>query len=418
MNRRKVAICATFFCLLIALGVYFHNLQYDKQASIRDIFKISRAVEQTAFDRIESLLVDYTIDNDIQKSIKHFLQSVDSCLDSSDILINSAEGPQEGQSGDSLFFIRDNKDHLKLVVKVFSKPFDVNGSFKRELDGLGLLSNAQGNNFHLIAIKAIGKSMINGEPYGIIALSPADGINMQTLLINIVRLPEESTERLNALYIAQKGVEKLGFALAEFHQIRTQKSMPLDATIFDRMKHDVSKVEKHLMQENIGIDISMLKNYVTYLVNQVRKIKTTRAIIHGDAHLGNFLYDADADVVYMVDYNQIGRSVDKDGNPIGNTAMDIMNVLDIIAANKQFGLTPQEIDTLIKAFIKGYGTLPSQLEQDFFLLFFRLGFLGWFLKAENDRPERFVESPLKKISDYLVQEVKHTLVHFSICAKE
>jgi Ser/Thr protein kinase RdoA (MazF antagonist) len=275
-----------------------------------------------------------------------------------------------------------------------------------------MLSQVYGNNVHLVTTKAVGKAVIDGEPYGMVAISPARGINMQTLFINIVRLPQESSERLLALHIAQKGVEKLGTALAEFHQIHTQKEMPLDTTIFERMNHEISKIEKHLIQKNICIERSDIQHYAAYLIDQVKTIKTTRALIHGDAHLGNFVYDMDTDTVYMVDYNEIGRSVDKDGNPIGNAAMDVMNLLDIIAANKQFGLTPQEITILTEGFIKGYGTLPSKIEQDFFLLLFRIGFLSWFLKAEEEHPEQFKDSPLKKLSCYLIDEIKHSLVYF------
>lgn len=417
-NRIKIGISSVIFCVLIALGIYFHTPQSNKYTAIDTIFKISRTVEPAEFDRIDHLLVDYTIDNDIQKSITYFLQATDLNFDASQIHIHAAQNPQEGQSGDQLFFIRDIKDHLESVVKVFSQPFDVNGNFKRELVGFGLLSNIHANNFQLVTIKAIGKTIINGEPYGIVAISPADGINMQTLLINIVRLPQESSERLHALRIAQKGVEKLGAALAEFHQLRTRKNMPLDVTIFERMEHDLSKVEKYLMERNLCIDISMLRNYAAYLVNQIRKIRTTRALIHGDAHLGNFLYDIDTDMIFMVDYNQIGRSVDKDGNPIGNTAMDVMNLLDIITANKQFGLMPQEIDTLTEAFINGYGALPSQLEQKFFLLLFRVGFLEWFLKAEQDHPQQFVDGPIKKLAEYLIDELKKSLTNFQTYIKE
>ena len=409
--KRKIISFVSFVACLLTLGIYFYNTQFDKnQAYIDKVYEISRTVGSAQFDKIENLLVDYTIDNDIKKTIKNFLQqTLDQNLDNLTVQESFADTPQEGQSGDQIFFIRDKQDNLMFVVKVFSKPFDSEGNFRKELAGFGLLSKVDGNNFHLVTVRAIGKSVIDGERYGMLAISSASGTNMQTLVIDILRLPQGSPERLDALHTAQKGIKKLGAALAEFHQIHIQKDMPLDPAIFDRVHHDLSQIVGHLEQENHGIDIQVLQNYVAYLVQQMKKIKTTRSIIHGDAHLGNFLYDAKTDTISMVDYSELNRSVDREGNPVGHAAMDVMNMLDIIAANKKFGLTEEDANILREAFIKGYGSLPTNLEQDFFVLISRLGFVEWFLTAEKANPEQFTDDKLEKVSVYMLDEIKKSI---------
>lgn len=418
--RRKVISIVSFVACLLMLGIYFGSTQFDKnQAYIDKIFEVSGTVGSAQFDKIETLLVDYTIDNDIKKTIKNFLQqTLDQELDTLIVQESSAEAPQEGQSGDQLFFIRDKQDNLKFVVKVFSKPFDAEGNFIKELAGFGLTSKIHGKNFYLVAAKAVGKSSIDGEKYGMLAISPANGTNMQTMVIDIFRLLHGSPERLNALHMAQKGIEKLGAALAEFHQIRTQKNMPLYTAIFERVQRELNQVIGHLEQENHGIDIQALQDYVASLVQQMKKIDTTRSFIHGDAHLGNFLYDAKTDTVYMVDYNELNRSVDREGNPVGHTAMDVMSILDIIAANKKFGLTQKEAMILSEAFIRGYGSLPSELEQDFFLLLFRLGFVEWFWTAEKSNPEQFSDEKIRKVSIYMLDEIKKSLEKLQVCINE
>ncbi len=224
-----------------------------------------------------------------------------------------------------------------------------------------------------------------------------------------------STTKLQAPFLhpenlpAKKGIEKLGAALAEFHQIRTQKDMPLDSAIFERLYRDLNQVVGNLEQENSGIDIQALQNYVAYLVQQMKKIKLTRSIIHGDAHLGNFLYDAKTDTVSMVDYNELNRSVDGEGNPLGYAATDVMSMLDVIGANKKFGLTQEEANVLSEAFIKGYGSLPTNLEQDFFGLLSRLSFVAWFWIAEKANPEQFANEKMRKVSIYMLDEIKKSL---------
>lgn len=352
-------------------------------------------VESAQEDKVEGLLVDYTVDNDLKKTIQNFLQQATAQEIDTFSIQESSGAAGEGQSGDQLFFVRDNQDNLIFVVKIFSKPFDSEGNFIKELAGFGLLSKIDGKNFHLVDIKAIGKSIIDGKKYGMLAISPASGINMQTLVIDIFRLPQGSTGRLNALHSAKKGIEKLGAALEEFHQVRTQKDMLLDPVIFERLQHDLNYVVGHLQQDNFGIDIQVLQNYVAYLVQQMKKIKMTRSIIHGDAHLGNFLYDVKTDTVSMVDYTELNCSVDGEGNFVGYAAIDVMGMLDIIAANKKFGLTQEEARLLSKAFIRGYGTLPIELEQDFFALLSRLSFVAWFWMTEASHGE-FANEKIKK----------------------
>ena len=202
--------------------------------------------------KIENLLVDYTIQNDIKRTIKNFLQkTVGQTIDESNIQGHGAFGaPAKGLSGNPLFFIRNKQDSLMFVIKVFSKPFDPNENFIKEIAGFDIVSTMQGKNFHLISVKAIGKCKIDGKKYGLLALSPAVGTNMQELVIKMLRMQKESKERANALSIAARAFEKLGVALAEFHGIRTQKNVSLHPAIIkyaryhlkltiDRLEHDL-----------------------------------------------------------------------------------------------------------------------------------------------------------------------------------
>ncbi|MFC1841486.1 phosphotransferase [Candidatus Dependentiae bacterium] len=430
--RKKIIGVAFITLCFVAVGIYFWGTRVDKnQAHINKIFDIARKMIPVSEDKeqdvdtefikkIENLLVDYTTQNEIKKTIKNFLQkTVGQTIDESNIQGHGTFGaPAKGLSGNPLFFIRNKQDSLMFVIKVFSKPFDPNENFIKEIAGFDIVSTMQGKNFHLISVKAIGKCNIDGEKYGLLAFSPAVGANMQELVIKMLRMQKESKERANVLRIAKRALEKLGAALAEFHRIRTEKSVPLHPAVIKHARHHLKLTIDRLEHEDHGIEIQDLQNYFDNLAQRMKKIKTTRSIIHRDANLGNFLYDEKTDTLSMVDYNELYHTVDQEGNPIWHAAFDFMTVLDIIATNKKYGLTEKEYNTLNKAFIKGYGSLPTSLEQEFFALVSHLNIAGWFWMMEKEHPEQFASEKIQVISIHMFEEIKKSLVKFQEISKQ
>lgn len=409
MYRVKNAIY--FLCLYICIicTTLYSFVEYDPSTIFKDLFRLSKTTDQVVFNSIEPLLFDCTMANDVQKSVLHFARVIlrhDAGRE--ELSISVAEGLEEGFSGNQLFFIKDTEN--RLVIKTFSHPFEATGHFKKELAGFEFLSQLQLKKSRFARLKGVGKCVVDGKCYGVIAMSYEKGVNIQTTLFHIARLPQGSLERLLALKTVQKAVEKLGAALAELHQVRVQKNMPLHVGIFEQMKIAADKLALEAARGNVVIDIPLLQSYVTFLMSQLKNLKTTRTIAHGDAHLGNFLYDEQSQRIAMVDYAQISRSINQAGDPIDNPTRDIMSTLDIITANKKIGITTKEINLLIMAFKKGYGPLPSLEEQEFFLLLFRLYYLQWGLKAKKRRPQYFsLQSPLQKLLDYLTEEINQGL---------
>ncbi|MFC1843070.1 phosphotransferase family protein [Candidatus Dependentiae bacterium] len=429
--KRKILLTTVFIGFLITLGVYFWSGYVNtNQARINKIFDLTRKMRcapegekqdvkadyikkiEDYIKKIENLLVDYTVENDIKKTIKHFLyKTVGLQINEADIQ-ESSDASQRGLSGNPLLFIPDKKGNLKLVIKIFHKPFDLAGHFIKEIAGFQITSTMKGEKFHLISIKAIGKCKIDGKEYGLLAISPAAGISLQGLLTKLFFMPKGSVERVNMLLVVKRAFEKLGAALAEFHNIRVQKNVPLHSAVMKRARRHFKSTIEQLKDGDYGVDSQDLQKYFDDLAGRMEKVKTTRSIVHGDANLGNYLYDQKTDTLSLVDYYALHRVADQEGNPIWHAAFDFMNVLDAITIGKEFGFSEQECAVARDAFIKGYGAVPTRLEQEFFALVCRLRLIRCFLMKEKKDSERFADEKTKVIFRFRLGEIKKSLLKF------
>ena len=387
--RKKAVGIALFVISSITLGTYFLFMRIDtNQAHINKIFDIARNTRPTPLSKLKYVLQDYSAYNNITKTIQSFLRQEIKLKVNLENIKQSNGSPQAGLSGNPLFFIQDNQNDLKMVVKVFENPFDPTGEFISELSGFQLASTIKGKNFNIISAKGVGKAVINGKTYGLIAISPASGTNMQDLVLKIIRRKPDSPERNEALDIAKQSFERLGKALAELHQIRTEKNVSIHYTLIERAKQNLNNVIRHLCDDNHGIDTKALKQYFEQLKNELKKVTTTRSIAHGDPHLGNFMYDEREGTIFIVDLSSFHFAADREGNPIQNAALDFMGILDIISVNKAFGMNEEEQAILRKAFTNSYGSTPTEIEQKFFALERQLDTLSFFLEPKKASPDK------------------------------
>jgi len=406
MRTKKIWI-ALFAIGTLILGTFFLLIHTNKnQSYINKIFDIARKTRPAPLNKLKCMLLDYSVDNNIKKTIKNFLlQTRGLKIDIEDI--KQLNGLQRaGLSGNPLFFIQDKQNNLKMVVKVFENPFNPAGYFIAELSGYQIASTINGKNFNIISAKAVGKAIIDGKTYGFLAISPAVGTNMQNLILKMLRCKPFSPERAAALRVAQHAFERLGKALAELHQIRVEKNVTVHHTLVERAKQNLNSAVTLLSEENHGINIEALKQYFEQLKKELVKVKTTRSLAHGDPNLGNFIYHEKNNVISIVDLARLHRAVDQDGNPIQNAAIDFMGVLNIISLNKAFGMNEEERITLATTFTNAYGSTPTELEQKFFALEQHLDVLNFFLKLKKTHAENFPDSITNKIIKFEIDVIK------------
>jgi len=422
--KRKIIGLTLSIGFLTTFGIYFWRSYVGKnQAYINKAFALARKMRITpegkkpndtadVMKKIENLIVDYTQENEIKKTIKNFLyKTMGKKIAISDIKQQGGD-PQGGLSGNPLFFIRDIEGNLVFVIKVFEKPFDAYENFIKELSGFQIASTIKGEKFQLINLQAIGKAIIDQKPYGLLAISPAPGVNIQDLLIKMFHQDYGTKQRAQAFGIFKKALEKLGIALSELHHIRTQRNKQIHASEIEYGRKQLKDMIKLLDQEKHGINPQELQKCFDFLVDQMKNIKVTRSMVHGDPHLGNFMYDSKGGTLFMIDLAELSRTLDQEGNPIRSAAPDYMGILDALAFNKQFGLTEKEYKGLKDAFVNAYGESYnkfSKLEKEFFILGRCLSLASVFLKVQKAHPEKFTDSIMKGLLQYQLDRIKESI---------
>ena len=379
------------------------------QEHINKVLEIARKTRSTPPDELEHMLTDYSVDSDITKTIQNFLLQASGLKIDLENIKQPSELTEAGLSDSQLFFILDKQNDLKMVVKVFENSFASTGSFIRELSGLQVASTIDSKDVNLIYAKAIGKSVINKKAYGLLALSPGRGTNIQDLVIKMLRLKPLSPERSEALHLLQSAFERLGKTLAKLHQIRPEKNVTIHHTLIENARQNLEGVITLLSKENYGIDIEVLEKYFECLIKKLKNLKTTRCLAYGDPNLCNFIYHEKDDTISIVDLENFRFAADQEGNPISNAAIDFMGTIHSISLNQAFGMNEKEKTTLIQTFINAYGSNPTTLEQEFFELNRQLDMLSFFLKLKETNPEKFADVITNKILKFEINAIKKTL---------
>jgi len=416
ISVKKLGITFFFACLVI-FGIYKFDIFFDKNKThINKVLTcasqarptpsgVKQASKQDYIKSIENLLVDYTIDNDIKKTVKNFLQkTIKETVNVSNIYDHSGSA---GFSGDLIFFIKDNLEKPILVVKFFRKPFDLGGNFIKELAGYQVTSKMNTKNLQLVSAKAIGKCNVSGQDYGLLALSFASGSNMKDLMFKTLSMSKDSHERAVLIPIIQKAFEKLGTGISEFHQAHIEKKAYLYPAIIETARSDFDFVIKQFAKRNSNLNIQKIRSYFEDLVKRIKKVKITRNIIHGDAHLGNFMYAKDTKALSMLDFDSLCSLVDQTGTPLWSASFDFMYILESLVTFKKRGLTEKEFTTFKKAFIKGYGNTPTEVKQEFFCFMSRLKTMLWLLDAEKNFPEMFKNNKLNIVLESCLTDLQN-----------
>jgi aminoglycoside phosphotransferase (APT) family kinase protein len=134
----------------------------------------------------------------------------------------------------------------------------------------------------------------------------------------------------------------------------------------------------------VGIDVAELQSRIDTLVARFRANPGRAALVHGDAHPGNYFYNP-ATGVTIIDTTTLHFSIDARGRPIGAPSRDIAYFTQQVAHySVTLKLTPTEVAALQTVFRRAYtaaGGVGTTAEAD---AFFRARpSLGWLMRAMN-----------------------------------
>lgn len=273
-----------------------------------------------------------------------------------DVHLRGIGGAGQGQSGSPVYLVKDKDGKLIGAVKVFPN----NQEFVRDLSSLERLHSPEIQGFRTFkVVKPLSVAMTRGPkgPAGVITYSAAPGRSLHTMLGEI--RGKSGRDRVKALQEMSKAVAQTGRALAELHtkpkgsggkvsksylKVHWQRARDLTA--------DVARDRD--LYRRAGLDVDELSRRVENAISASSRNPGRKALLHGDAHPGNFFWDPHEGVT-LIDTTTMHYSMTAKGRPRGAPERDISNFEQRLAHfGQEFDLKSEEIIPLQQAFRKAY----------------------------------------------------------------
>ncbi|WP_410667712.1 phosphotransferase [Amycolatopsis sp. cmx-4-68] len=302
-----------------------------------------------------------------------------------------------GFSGAPVQRIVDASGTLLGVLKIFPNREE----FAMELSALARLGRVRMVRGRAVA--ALGVARTSGPTgAGLVVTSAARGRDVEGMMEQTGTTPS-GPERRRMFGRLSAAVDGIGRTLAQLHTRPGGSGGPVASAFMQRHIDDmVNRRDKlpglRAELRDAGIDVGALQSRIDALVAAFRAHPGGSALVHGDAHPGNYFFDA-ASGVTVIDVTTLHLSIDARGRPIGAPSRDVAIFAQQVAHySVNLKLTAAEVATLQAVFRHAYaaaggtGTTPQADA------FFRArASLGWLMRAMNDaRDERRPLNPVER----------------------
>lgn len=250
------------------------------------------------------------------------------------------------------------KGRVVAVVKLFIHGLD-NG-ITEELSSLEwLLLQAKGD-IETAALLAFGQMLWENKMAGIVTYQPAQGVSLYQLIMKLGPMPS-GPARANLLTVLKAGAREVARTLARLHAYTVEGKSSADYLewYFNASSQRVQQAQQHrniLRRKGLEVDqlAADMKQLTTDCQRDVNGNPRT-AVVHGDAHPGNFFYDQATGQVTVIDTTTLHCSLDENGEPAGALERDLGHFVHMLRrTGKQYGMSEQEIDECTTAFIEAY----------------------------------------------------------------
>lgn len=341
--------------------------------------------EIIASEKLWSLVPDYSFAKNLDDSIKYFLKrslNVDveslSCVDPA--LIPIAE---------SVFIARNEQ----LVVKVFMHKERFLHKISREISGMEVMKSLKLKHGKLVDFLALGKCTIGESEYFLLAETLAPGSLVCKTIENIFN----SENRESSIVCCKNALKLLGQALGEVHASKAIKVEATAEVLILTINSGKIKTRNSIeaFQQAGGQDCEQVKCFFDKILEEYDSSNVYYAVHHGDAHLGNFLYDEVSNSIYIIDTPRAHRTVDLNNKSISPDYVHDLAVVeeDIARWVLHHEQNEELIMDITKAFYEGYRLeaerliIPSQIKLKLandILRRWRLN-LGWQTELDSTR---------------------------------
>jgi Phosphotransferase enzyme family len=370
--------------------------------------------EERLAKAIEAMLEDYTAVDGLRGGIYRML--INGLIHDPDELEVEAFRRSEdffgGGSGSPVYFVHDRQGKLVSVVKAFPILGHEMKGFIEQLSASDLLSQLGLRESTYAESVMLGSARRGDRRYALIALEPAEGRELRSLVADVGQAEESSFERQIAFAQLVRAMTKVGRALAELHVAGGS----LEAT----PGHGYTNLENHVlrkMEEAIRdgepevkrVDLDRLQLLFQSLGESAWSDRGLIGFVHGDAHPGNFFYDPATDRLTMIDIDGLHKSVGALLEPKAPVGFDYYRFLAFTQILTHYhGFLPEEeaflLETIESAYWNTPGMVkPSERTRQYWELFtWAVRCAGWGAPAPGKSPA--VQDQLAELLPYVIDQ--------------
>ena len=257
---------------------------------------------------------------------------------------------------------------LLAVVKLFTKGLD-NG-IGHELSSLEwLLRRSEGNIITPTPI-AVCRTTWAGKLAGAITYEVARGTSLVQLMFKLGQT-EPGEPRLHMLSMLKDGIRGAAGTLERLH---THKQVGQSSAGYLQWYYQKApeRAQKVMQGEEAlraaGIQVHRLPERVDELITLSQeeiRIRPVTAVVHGDAHPGQFFFDTATNRITMIDVSTLHCSLGEHGDARGAPERDVGHFIHMLhRTGEQVGLNNDEINECAEIFLKTYcqeGSMPLKV---------------------------------------------------------
>ncbi|SEF24444.1 Phosphotransferase enzyme family protein [Amycolatopsis pretoriensis] len=320
-----------------------------------------------------------------------------------------------GYSGAPVQRILDAGGTLLGVLKIFPS----REQFAMELSALARLGRVRIVDGRAVAALGVARASRRPTTAGLVVTSPARGGDVEGMMKETGDTPS-GPERAKSFAKLSTAVAGIGRTLARLHTTPKGSGGAVSDTFLRRHIDDVldrrGKLPGFRAQLiHAGIDFGALQSRIDALVAGFRAHPGGSALVHGDAHPGNYFFDA-ADGVTIIDVTTLHLSIDARGNPIGAPSRDVGVFAQQLAHySVTLKLNRGEVATLQGVFRSAYtgaGGTSTTPQAD---AFFRArASLGWLMRVLTDLRDGTVRGVVPSIDRVQQQHIDLAVEAFGL----
>lgn len=319
-------------------------------------------------------LIKYDEQNSLESAVQRFVADELSANEYDYTVVDASLTDIGGKSHDPVFLIRDKNNHLCYVVKAFRSPREISSKFLPEISALDFIQQLLIPGVEPVKPIAFASYSNQDGEWGLLLETAAKGQRIDQIVYKLGNLKPASKERENFLKVCQRVFQRIAESLVKLHARKS--SQP-----FSILETDLAKYENKLSTifESPFILGEMEKcfspfdffQYAEQIKTDALKVQLFYSYWHGDAHLGNMLYDDIQDTFSFIDVAKLHYSISIEEEPLMDGTMDLVRVEENLRRKTLGILSEHEVETLLKSFYESYEQCSGQKLAQQILLFDR-----------------------------------------------